>query len=106
MPNAKFLIKGHARNDLAQIRKYTIENWGEAQWLVYKEYIFQNLQNLANNPTIGNCINELSENAFSFPLKDHIIYYLLNKNKIIIVGIISTNLAPEKHLIRKNLLGK
>ena len=101
MKNVKFFLRGHARSDIAQIRKYTIENWGEPQWRVYKEFLFNKLQNLANNPSIGASIDEISANSFRFPLKDHVIYYLQRDKKIIFVGVLSSSMSPEKHLLRK-----
>jgi len=99
--NAKFYLKGHARSDITQIRNYTIKNWGDAQWQIYKRSLLQKFQNLANNPEIGISIDEISPNAFRFSLNDHIIYYLRRKKDIVIVGVLSTNMSPEKHLKRK-----
>ena len=36
-------------------------------------------------------------NTFRFPLKDYIIYYLHRENGIVIVGVLATTIAPEKH---------
>ena len=99
--NAKFYLKGHARSDIAKIRSYTIKNWGDTQWKVYKKSFLQKFQNLANNPNIGINIDEISKNAFSFPINDHVIYYLRRNKDIVIVGVLSTNMSPEKHLKRK-----
>jgi toxin ParE1/3/4 len=102
MKNVKFYLRGHARSDIAQIRKYTIETWGEAQWLKYKEALFQKLQTLANNPLLGTSIEEVSEDAFRFPLKDHIVYYLKRKNDVVFVGVLPSHMSPKKHLQRKD----
>jgi toxin ParE1/3/4 len=99
--NAKFYLKGHARSDITQIRKYTIKNWGDAQWEIYKQSLLQRFQNLANNPNIGIIIDEISPNAVRFPLNDHVIYYLRRQKDIVIVGVLSTSMSPEKHLRRK-----
>jgi len=101
MKDVKFFIKGHARSDIAKIRKYTIENWGNEQWLEYKKMLYKKLQNLANNPKLGIIINEISPHAFRFPLKDHVVYYLQRKNDIVFVGLLSNSMAPEKHLQRE-----
>lgn len=102
--NAKFYLKGHARKDVIQIRKYTIKTWGNAQWEVYKQSLLQNFQQLANNPEIGIKIDNISAHAFRFPLRDHVIYYLRRQNDIIIVGVISNNMSPSEHLQRKHAI--
>ena len=99
--SAKFYLKGHARSDIAQIREYTIKNWGDAQWKVYKQSLLQKFQNLANTPDIGIKIDEISPDAFRFPLSDHVIYYLRRNNDIVIVGVLSASMSPENHSKRK-----
>jgi toxin ParE1/3/4 len=101
MKDVKFYLRGHARSDIAKIRQYTINNWGKEQWQAYKTSLFKKLQTLANNPEIGMIIEEISPNSFRFPLKEHVIYYYKKDEKIIFVGIISSEMSPEKHLIRK-----
>lgn len=100
MTKVKFFLSRHTRSDIAQIRKYIIKTWGKPQWDVYKQYLFNKLQSIANNPAIGACLNEISTNAFRFPLKDHVIYYLQQDEKIIFVGVLSASMSPEKHLLR------
>ena len=90
-----FFLKGHARTDIAQIRKYTIKKWGKRQWELYKKQVVKTLQNLANNPTIGIRIDEISPNSFRFPLKEHVIYYLLKDERIIFVGVLSASMSPK-----------
>ena len=68
MRNVKFYLRGHARSDIAQIRKYTLEVWG---------------------------------NAFRFPLRDYVAYYLKRKNDVVFVGVLSNSMSPEIHLVRK-----
>jgi len=101
MNNVRFSLRGHARSDIAQIRKYTIENWGKSHWEIYKKSLYKKLQALANNPDIGTSIDEISSNSFRFPLKDHVIYYLNKDDAIIFVGVLSASMSPEKHLLRK-----
>ena len=103
---AKFFLRGHAREDIAQIRSYTIKTWGTVQWLKYKDELFRKLQTLADNPAMGIVISDISENAFRFPLKDHVVYYLKRENNVVFVGVISNNLAPDSHTERELDLAK
>ena len=105
MGSNQFFLSANAKADLVKIRRYTIKKWGEAQWQLYKGSLFNTFKNLAINPSIGIKIEEdelkfrAKINAFSFPLKDHIIYYLRRENSIV-VGVLSTSIAPEKHQYR------
>lgn len=100
MTNVKFFLRGHARSDISQIRRYTIKTWRNEQWESYKKFLFNKLQRLANNPEMGISVNEISLNAFRFPLKDHVIYYLRRDKDVVFVGILSASLSPAKHLLR------
>ncbi|WP_102795403.1 type II toxin-antitoxin system RelE/ParE family toxin [Bowmanella denitrificans] len=99
-----FYFKSYARADLVSIRQYTIKQWGQAQWLTYKEALFNTFQTLANSPDIGITLNEISPDAYRFPLKNHVIYYVRKPDKIIIVGVLSSDMAPEKHLRREKAI--
>ncbi|MBU1621151.1 MAG: type II toxin-antitoxin system RelE/ParE family toxin [Gammaproteobacteria bacterium] len=101
MAKTPFLLRGHARADLVAIRKYTIETWGNDQWLSYKKILLQKLQSLADDPEIGIQLKDVADNAYRFPLKDQVVYYLKRKSDVVIVGILSNSMAPEQHVLRQ-----
>lgn len=49
-------------------------------------------------------ISEIAPNAFLSPLKEHVIYYLSNNAHVVFVDVISNNMAPAKHLQKKQNL--
>jgi len=99
MGSNTFFLSADAKADLVKIRRYTIKKWSDAQWQLYKSSLFNTFQNLAANPSIGMKIEEewAKTNTFRFPLKYYIIYYLHRENGIVIVGVLATSIAPEKH---------
>ena len=62
--------------------------------------MFKKLQSLANNPHTGANIEEVSSNAFRFPIKNHVIYYAKREDTVVLVGVISSDMSPQKHMIR------
>jgi toxin ParE1/3/4 len=102
MENVPYLFKGHARQDLTDIRKYSIKQWGKSQWGKYDALLFRRIQALANNPRLGVVMDEISQNAYRFPDGDHVFYYLKREKDVVFVGILSHSMAPNKHLLRKN----
>ncbi|MFV0448663.1 MAG: type II toxin-antitoxin system RelE/ParE family toxin [Vibrio sp.] len=100
MKNVKYYLKGHARTDIAKIRQYTLKQWGHEQWDKYKFALFKKLQALANNPHMGANIEDISSNAFRFPIKNYVIYYVKREDSVVFVGILSSDMSPQKHLIR------
>lgn len=101
MSDVPYLLKGHARQNLASIRRYTIKQWGKSQWEKYDEILFRRIQALANNPHLGVVIDEISHSAYRFPDGNHVFYYLKRERDVVFVGILSSSMAPNKHLIRK-----
>jgi len=101
MSDTPFYFKGHARKDLVEIRKYTIKHWGESQWQKYRDVLFHRFQAIANNPHLGMNIKEISPNAFRFPDKNHVLYYLTRDKDVVFVGVISNSMAPKNHLDRE-----
>jgi toxin ParE1/3/4 len=106
MPGTKFLLKGHARLDIARIRRYTIDAWGSDQWIKYKSALLKKLQALADNPETGIVLNDVSPRAYRFPIKNYVIYYLKRDSDVVFVGVLSAKMAPIKHLERKQDLSK
>ena len=104
MPRGKFFLGGHTRSDIARIRRYTLEKWGNDQWLSYKSALFNTFQSLADNPEIGLLLEEVSPEAYRFPVKDYVLYYLKRKSDIVFVGVLSNKMAPEKHAQRQQEL--
>jgi len=102
MNDIPYIFKGHARDDLSAIRKYTIKQWGKPQWEKYDAILFRRIQALANNPQLGVGIDEISENAYRFPDGNHVFYYLKREKDVVFVGILSSSMAPNNHLIREN----
>ncbi|EGM78574.1 plasmid stabilization system protein [Rheinheimera sp. A13L] len=101
MAKTPFLLRGHARADLVAIRKYTVEIWGNDRWLSYKKVLLQKLQTLADHPEMGIQLKDVADNAYRFPLKDQVVYYLKRKSDVVIVGILSNSMAPEQHVLRQ-----
>lgn len=100
MANVPYVLKGDSRRDLTSIRKYTVKKWSLKQWEKYDEILFKRIQALANNPEIGLSISEISSNAYRYPDGNHVFYYLKRESDVVFVGILSSSMAPDKHLKR------
>lgn len=53
---------------------------------------------------MGTNIEEISDSAFRFPIKNHVIYYAKKHDTVVFVGVISSDMSPQKHMMRvKNI---
>ncbi|MGD8837710.1 MAG: type II toxin-antitoxin system RelE/ParE family toxin [Desulfobacteraceae bacterium] len=83
-----FKLTEAAKEDLRNISAYTKKTWGKEQEKVYRETIRTALSNIAKSPEIGRKREELAEDLRSFPVGNHIAYYIKKINQIMVVRIL------------------
>ena len=64
-----------AQRDLAQIREYTILNWGTAQWLGYFMGLASAFETIAQNPNTGRPRDLIRNGLRSLPYESHLIFF-------------------------------
>ena len=97
----RYKLSPAAQTDLIAIRRYTLENWGGAQWTNYFGELKQSMALLASNELIGIDMPELGTGYCRFPLKYHVIYYIRKPDHIVIAAVLGRNMSPAKHFQRQ-----
>lgn len=98
----KFQLTAQARQDLIQIRRFTLAYWGIEQSFVYLRDLKKTLQLLADMPTMGQQCIDVGENVYRFPFRSHMIYYLTTlASDIVIAAVLHQTMLPEKHLEKR-----
>ena len=97
----RYKLSPAAQTDLIDIRSYTLENWGGAQWTNYFGELKQSMALLASNELIGIDMPELGTGYCRFPLKHHVIYYIRKPDHIVIAAVLGRNMSPAKHFQRQ-----
>lgn len=64
-----------ARRDLDEIRRYTVETWGNDQWLVYYRGLVRAFEGIAADPEVGRDRNLFATGLRSVNYKRHIIFF-------------------------------
>lgn len=72
---ASYKLSEFAEEDLRLITVKTIEGWGRTQAEKYVLLLHEVMIKIASTPDIGRNRPELFENAMSFPVQKHIVYY-------------------------------
>jgi toxin ParE1/3/4 len=70
------LVTLAAAADLADIRAYTEEVWGETQWLAYYGGLLQTFDRIAIHPLSGRSRERFAPGLRSVPFREHVIFYL------------------------------
>lgn len=64
-----------ARTDIEEIRRYTVEIWGRAQWLAYYRKLVQGFELIAKNPEAGRDRSLFVPGLRSLNCEKHVIFY-------------------------------
>lgn len=94
-----------AKRDLEDISDYSLKHWGKQQTIKYLNDIKDKTLALSNNPNIGTLRSNIHPNLLSLPIKKHIIYYLIQKDGIVIIRILHANMCPKFHKFSTYNLG-
>ncbi len=96
---AKFILTDEAVVHINNIRDYTRNKWGKQQVKQCLDSLRSALNKLAENPLMG-ALRFKEEGIYSFPSYSHTIYYLIQKEQIVILAILHQSMTPELHLNR------
>ena len=67
-----FRITPRAAQDLRNIARYTLQNWGRKQRDVYLRAIDKRFSWLAENPSLGRPRPDIKEGYYSYPQRSHV----------------------------------
>ena len=82
-----FRVTPRAAQDLRNIARYTLRTWGRKQRDTYLRAIDRRFSWLAENPNLGKPRPEIKDGYYSYPQGSHVIFYLVRKGGIDIIGI-------------------
>lgn len=86
-----------AEVDLFKIISSTIESWGSTQAKVYAQTIDAALLKLAQYPDFGRERNDIYNDAKSFPVEKHFVFYHVSDDGIDVARILHQRMDPSKH---------
>jgi toxin ParE1/3/4 len=95
-------ITDRAKRDLADIRRFTREQWGLQKADDYSKDIYEKIRLVSEQPGIGvdrSKSLQLNQEIRSLLCASHIIYYTVAKMDISVVAILHKRMIPKKHLM-------
>ncbi len=90
-----------ARADLSGIRRYTIKQFGERQYQLYRSRLETGLQHLTEHPELGFEIDELAAGYRCFAVQHHRIFYRIDRKAIYVVAILHESQLPRRYLAQR-----
>lgn len=93
-----------AQADLIEIRRYTLNQWGNDQSQKYLSELRQTIKLLSETPTIGKQRNEVGVDVYSFPYASHVIYYTLYEQQVVVFAVLHKSMIPLIHLTDRSTI--
>jgi toxin ParE1/3/4 len=96
----KYVISNEATKDLESIWLYTYQSWSESQADRYIDLIFEEIEAIRIDPTLGKDYSHIREGYYQTKVKSHFIFYKLNRveNQIEIIRILHQMMDIENRL--------
>lgn len=85
-------ITQHAAKQLKNIYEYAIKNWGKEKAKDYLISLHKRISLLAQSPSIA---MQYEKDICYFPSQSHIIYFIQDKKKMIVLTVLHKSCLPN-----------
>ncbi len=91
-------IHRHARaeTDLIEIWIYTYKRWGDAQAERYLDELDDGIQQLTQDPALGQRCDQIREGYRSLQINRHVVYYNVTPTVIHIIRVLHQRMDPNR----------
>jgi len=95
---AEYRLRPKARSDIDAIWDYTVQTWGVQQARHYVNGLRDICTELAGNPELGKCRDELYKGLRVYPSGKHLVFYLVEETGIDVVRILHGSMDVQRYL--------
>jgi len=93
-----YILSPNARDSLKKIKQFSLHRFGKEQTKLYLTTIKNKMDQIANDPLIGNHRPDIKEGYHSIISGSHIIFYIIKKDHIRILDILHHSMDVVKYL--------
>jgi toxin ParE1/3/4 len=87
-PRARVTLTSEAWDDYHQLLLYTLQEWGDAQLVAYEAAFDRAFITLNEHPASGRARDDLRPGLRSFPVGQHVLYYIVRRRSVRILRIL------------------
>ena len=95
---AEYRFTRRAARDLEAIAEYTIDRFGIEQARHYRDQLGACFRQIADNPGLGRCAEQLGAGLRRYEYRSHIIFYQAVESDIMIVRVLHYRMDVRRHL--------
>jgi toxin ParE1/3/4 len=96
--STKYKLRQTAIDDLREIGKHTLENYGKTQRDKYLDGLKERFELLGNNPNFGRSRDDVKAGYRCSTFGKHIVFYTLPEGTVEIIGILHERMVPEQNV--------
>lgn len=93
---SRYELAPSAAADLLEIIRYSKANWGAERTQRYREELELAVQQVALSPEMGRKRDSMAPGLRSFPVAQHIAFYVQRKNKIIVLRVLHPRMNADE----------
>ncbi|MEH6584438.1 MAG: type II toxin-antitoxin system RelE/ParE family toxin [Halioglobus sp.] len=95
---ASYKLTDAAKQDIADIREYSLNQWGTDQTSLYLKQIRERMRWLAQSPKLGELREDIKPGYYSFLEGRHCIYYRIKKKNIEVLAVLHQSMDTKRLL--------
>ncbi|MFI8481620.1 type II toxin-antitoxin system RelE/ParE family toxin [Pseudomonas sp. NPDC078700] len=99
MTSHLLVIAPAAQNDLKDIYRYGLDQWGRNHCESYLAKLKNQFWLLTQQPLMGTERPELMPNTRSFHIESHTLFYRVIANRVEVIRVLHGRQDPQRHLI-------
>lgn len=94
----KLRVSRLAQRDLDDIARYTLEQWGRTQMLVYMGGLLDRLDEIAADPAIGKSDRRVPAKYRRANFRSHLIFFTAETGEVRVMRILHQRMDHARHL--------
>lgn len=94
----RYVLSPRAQSDLDEIWDHAAHRWGIDQAEAYTRQLWQNIEAVASNPTIGRPCPEVKAGYHKFRSGSHVLFFRMLGDGIDVVRILHSRMDFKLHL--------
>ena len=95
---SKLLVLPKALEDIKEIYRYSVDNWGVDKADNYAQILHNAMSQLMHNPQLGKVANVVRKDLFVFPAQSHHIFYKIYPDKVEVIRVLHQSMLVSRHL--------
>jgi len=93
-----YRLSNKAEQDLRNIYRYTVSNFGQLQAEAYLSGLEETLVQVCNTPALAHKVDDIRKDYRRYLYQEHVVYFIEKKSFIYVVRVLHQQMKASLHL--------